>query len=101
MKPLVFDPRTAVEIQIALDFYSATSEIAGPQFLVALERTYEAIRRQPLLRGRIDRYHRAAPVRRYPFLVVYRIRRIQIDIVAIHHMKKGSFSWRSHRDDRR
>ena len=93
-KPFEFEEEVAEDVQNAVDFYAGRTEGIAAKFLLALRKTYERIQFQPHASGRIYKSYRAARVQRYPYLVIYRVRRTVLQVVAIHHVKKGSFDWK-------
>jgi hypothetical protein len=93
-RPLEFEPEIADEVQGAVHFYAARAEGLADRFLTSLNRTYERIARQPHSYGRIYKSFRAAPLTKYPFAVIYRVRSSVIQVVSIHHLRKGSFDWK-------
>jgi plasmid stabilization system protein ParE len=93
MKSIIFAVEVFDELQEAIDYYADRSNVQHQRFLLALQRTINQIREQPQLFGRIYRTFRAAPVRRYPFLVIYKSRRHRIEVYTVHHVKSGSFRW--------
>jgi plasmid stabilization system protein ParE len=93
--PLTFEiePEVFDEVRQVVSHYDSTSQTTSGRFLAALRKTYDRIERQPRMFGRVIKAFRAAPIKRFPYFVIYRLTRTAIRIVAIHHGRKGSFEW--------
>jgi plasmid stabilization system protein ParE len=92
--PVYFHPAAADEAQAALAWYAERSPRAAGRFVVALAETIEEISHSP---QRFPPFHastRRALVRRFPFLVVFRERSGQIEVIAVPHAKRRPGYWR-------
>jgi plasmid stabilization system protein ParE len=90
-----FHPAAAEEAQGALDWYAVRSPQAAAAFLSELEhavgRVQEAPERWPRIAGRARRY--VFP--RFPFSLVYRLTRTDIEVIAVAHHRRKPGYWRS------
>lgn len=78
----------------AYAWYACRSSAVGFDFEREVERALRLIAASPTRWLRIDRKHRRVLVRKFPYLIVYRVLRGQIVVVAIAHgMRKPGF-WR-------
>ena len=92
-KPFEFDPELAEDIQQAVDYYHSQNPAIPPRFLKSLQNTYDRIKRQPAMSGRIKGPFRAGRISRFSYAVMYRVRKHVIQILTVHHLRKGSFDW--------
>jgi plasmid stabilization system protein ParE len=90
MKPVVFSLPSQIEFWDAIDYYQhAAGDRTVARFRANVEFARDRMSRFPYLFGKVDRRHRAAPVRRFPFALIYRVRRDRIEVVSIHHVRKS------------
>ena len=91
-----FDPEALREYESAIDWY-ADHSIVAPKFIVAIEETIRKIRRTPAAFARWpgigEQEVRRAVVRRFPFVVVYRVERDGLLIAAITHTSREPGYW--------
>ena len=92
--PVEFLEDAVEEIDLALDWYLHRSASAARGFLVEVELGIERIGKQPELYQRYLHGARAYMLKRYPYLLVYRIRNSRIEIVAVAHAKRRPGYWR-------
>jgi plasmid stabilization system protein ParE len=91
---LDFHPEALLEAQEAYLWYSERSESAGQEFMKELDHAIDQISESsgtwPTYLFGTCRYL----LRRFPFLVVYRLQRERIQVVAIAHGKRQPGYWR-------
>lgn len=92
--PVVFLPEAEDDIVAACAWYDEQRAGLGDQFLEALHTTVDQIRDHPQLHGVLRRDIRAAPLRRFPYLVYYRDRGTDILVIAVQHGRRSSRVWR-------
>jgi plasmid stabilization system protein ParE len=92
--PLAFHPDARIDAFKAHDWYAERSETAADAFLAELERAGAAIQRSPLLWGNYLFGTRRYLMKRFPFLVVYRIGVDQIEIIAVAHGRQRPGFWK-------
>ncbi len=89
--PVGYRAEALDDIDDAYAAYEQRSAGAGEQFLEALRQLVERIADSPNLYGAIYRDVRAAPLRRFPYVVFYRAEANGVLVIAVQH---GRRSWR-------
>jgi plasmid stabilization system protein ParE len=92
--PVVYLPEAEDDIATAYDAYEQQVVGLGDQFLEALRETVDRIQDNPQLYGVFRRDLRAAPLRRFPYVVYYRDRGSDVLVVAVQHARRSFRSWR-------
>lgn len=93
--PLVFRPEVRDEINEACKWYDQRLRNLGDRFLAAVELALESIQANPCACGLVHRDVRAALLKRFPYLIYYRIEASRIVVVAIQHGRQHSRRWKS------
>jgi plasmid stabilization system protein ParE len=91
---LILRPEAESELIEALDWYEARGPGLGAEFFRCVESTFSRIGRNPESYPVIHRDTRMALVRRFPYLVLYRVRNEEIVVVAVFHAKRDPKSWK-------
>ncbi len=92
-----FHPEAEKELLSARDWYADRSTAAAEQFIETLTRAVASIRRSP------SRWPFASPgirrylMRRFPFLVFYRLKRGSLQILAVAHAYRRPGYWKNRR----
>jgi toxin ParE1/3/4 len=89
----------AEEAEAARNWYAARSLDAARGFLVELENALEQVVAQPLAWPKYLHRTRSYLLRRYPYLVVYRLQGEKIFVVAVAHASREPGYWRKRRVD--
>ena len=96
MKPIVFHPESLAEAHETTLWYHAITLGLGDDFAIELRATVERIRANPLLYAMHSATFRIAPLRRFPYGVMYEDQPDRIWVAAVmHHSRKPGY-W-SHR----
>jgi plasmid stabilization system protein ParE len=82
---LEFHPDARVDVLEAYDWCAQRSEIAADAFQEELQRAGSAIQRSPLLWGNYLFGTRRYLMKRFPYIVVYRLAEDRIEIIAVIH----------------
>jgi plasmid stabilization system protein ParE len=94
-RELRFHLAAAEEAEAALEWYAARSSWAAAAFFSELEHAVDRVRdapeRWPRIAGRMRRY--VFP--RFPFSLVYRLTRTEIEVIAVAHHRRKPGYWRS------
>lgn len=98
MSPTLSIHETAeAEINEAADFYDIESPGLGSVFIDEIQRALKSIvdvpDAAPLLRGRVRR----RIMTKFPYSLVYSVRRDEIRVLAVAHHKRRPFYWRGRR----
>ena len=91
---LIVRPEAEEELLGAIDWYEARSAGLGNELLRSVDAMLHRILRNPQIYPIIYRGARMAPIRRFPYLVIYRIQVDEISIVAIFHAKRNPRIWK-------
>lgn len=78
----------------AWNWYEAERTGLGATFLSALEQVLDIVKRQPLGYALIGRGVRRAPLPRFPYRVLYRVKESEIEVFAVVHARRRPGSWR-------
>lgn len=96
---LDFHPAAAEELIEAARFYEQKRKGLGHGFLDSVGAALTILQRNPAL-GRVDkRRRRKWPVRRFPYLIIYRIQGRFLHVLAVAHTSRRPAYWKS-RDSR-
>ena len=92
--PTGFHPEAADEAQAAVDWYAKRSIRAAQRFLEELEIAIAGIEQAPDRWPRFDGEARRVLLRRFPYLVIYRVLPDRIEILAVAHGRRRPGYWR-------
>ena len=92
---LAFHPAVRPEVREAYRWYERQRAGLGAEFIAAIERVYDRIRKTPKLHAIVcDDIRRALP-RKFPYGVYYRLHEDHIEILAVHHSSRDPAGWKS------
>ena len=92
---IVFHPEAAAEFADATRWYAERASPAiARQFSAEIERTTSLVQLNPVLGSVWNGLARRMPVRRFPYLVIYRVAGADIQIIAIAHQRRRPDYWR-------
>jgi toxin ParE1/3/4 len=94
-----FDPAAVAEARAARDWYNTASPGLGADFVSEMWRTIDQVRQWPALSSRLEVEGvsdevRRAPLRRFPFGVIYLVRADALWVVAVAHARRRPGYWR-------
>ena len=92
--PLDYRPEVRDEIDAAYLWHEQQRVGLGEEFLTVLRDQLDKIQDNPELYGVLYRQVRACPLRRFPYVVYFRIQSDRIDIIAVQHGHQNSSRWR-------
>ena len=92
---LIVRPEAESELLEAIDWYEARSPGLGSGLLRCVDACYQRLLRQPESYPVVHRETRMATVRRFPYLVLYRVRDESIVVVAVFHARRDPKAWMS------
>ena len=93
-----FHPEAAQEAEAAVLWYAKRSLRAAERFVEELEIAVAAITEAPDRWSRFDGESRRIPLRRFPYLVIYRTLQDGIQVLAVAHGRRRPGYWRSRGD---
>jgi plasmid stabilization system protein ParE len=89
-----FHPAAEQELDAAAAVYEALQESLGQGLLDEVEAACVLISEYPAIGRRVDQFHRNVPLRRFPFMLFYRVDGALIRIIAVAHKRKRPGYWR-------
>jgi plasmid stabilization system protein ParE len=92
---LIVRPEAESELLDAIDWYEARSPGLGSELLRCIDACFQRVLRNPELYPVVHRGIRMAIVRRFPYLVLYRLGDESISVIAVFHAKRDPKIWRS------
>ena len=95
LSPLEIHPDAVAEAQAARQWYESRSDDAARAFVAELDRGIESIRNAPELYPAYMHGTRCYLLRRFPYLLIYRVAPTAIQVVAIAHNRRRPGYWRS------
>ena len=93
-RALIVEPEAEAEIFEVASWYGARSPALGREFLRAAEGLLEAIQRNPYQYQLIFREVRRAPMRRFPYGLMYVATEQEIIVVACIHGRRNPTRWK-------
>ena len=94
MLPVDYLPGARRDFDESFDWYAARSLQAAVRFANAVDAALSTVAADPERFAVVDNLHRAYPVKRFPFRMIYRVLEDRILVVAIAHAKRRPGYWR-------
>jgi plasmid stabilization system protein ParE len=98
--PLIVREQAECDMVEARDWYEGHREGLGGEFLTAVVDVFDRIRDSPESYAMEYRGVRPARLRRFPYIVYYRIVRDSIEVLAVLHGRRHPRAWRSRTENR-
>ena len=92
--PLRFHPEVADEIREAKSWYGERSEAAKDQLVLALRRAFQQLSKSASAGISYIHGTKRLGLKKFPYILVYRIKGGATDIVALAHTKRRPGYWR-------
>jgi plasmid stabilization system protein ParE len=92
--PIAIGFEATDEVDTAYRWYENQRVGLGEEFLAILLGQLERIQENPEAWAVVYRNIRACPLRRFPYVVYFRIRSDQIEVVAVQHAHRNPRAWR-------
>ena len=88
-------PEAEVELQSAAVWYEEKRRGLGIEFVALVDQALQSILDNPegCPKWRADRPYRKRPLKRFPFIVIFRLDAGAVEIVAIAHAKRRPGYW--------
>jgi plasmid stabilization system protein ParE len=93
-KPLI-RAEAAREIEAARQWYDEHREGLGGEFLLSVGEAVAGLHRNPEIYPRLHRDLRRAPIRQFPYSIVYRILNQRVVVVSVPHDSRDPRRWQS------
>lgn len=90
-----FLPPAKSELTEAISYYNAQSEGLGYEFAAEVKRTLERIVQYPDAWSKLSNRTRRCRTNRFPYGVIYRVRKEILLIVAVMHLSREPETWKS------
>ena len=91
--PIVFRPEAADDVVAARDYYDRRQLGLGARFAAALEDTLVLTAEHPELFAVILRTVRRVKLRRFPYVVYYRVLVDRIEVIGVMHGSRHPRNW--------
>ena len=91
---MIVRPEAEAELIEAVEWYEARSPGLGADLLRCVDTSIEKIVRQPESYPLVHRSTRMAIVRRFPYLVLFRVSGQTITLIAVFHAKRDPKIWK-------
>src|SRR5947209_10890372 len=86
-------PAAYVEFVEALAWYEARSEKVAGRFIAAFNTAIARVSENPESYPLCDDQHRFFKLRRYPYTLIYRIRGVDVQVIAVAHAHRAPGYW--------
>lgn len=93
--PIVLRPEASWDAEEARDHLEAQRAGLGQDFLDRLKETLARIGNMPELYGVVWRNVRAARLRRFTYVVYYRVHDDRVEVLAVMHGSRSASAWQS------
>lgn len=93
--PVVYLHEARDDVDAAYAHYEGRQLGLGDAFLRAVEDRVNQIVANPALYGLVNGDVRAAPLRRFPYVIYYGVEPTQLVILAVQHGRRSSSGWQS------
>ncbi len=93
MRKLTFLRETENEILEASTWYEERGKGLGAEFLRAFEASLAAVERNPFQYAAVHREVRRAPLRRFPYTIMYTVSEGEVLVIACFHAKRDPAHW--------
>jgi plasmid stabilization system protein ParE len=93
--PVALRPEAAQDLQDARDWYEQQRPGLGAVFAGRAAAALDAIGQFPMLYGLVSRDTRAAPIRKHPYVIYYRVLADRVDVVGVLHAHRDPSAWQS------
>ncbi len=92
--PVVLRPEASRDAEEARDHFEAQQAGLGQTFLDRLNETLAGIGAMPEMYGVVWRNARAARLRRFTYVVYYRVHDDRVEVLAVMHGSRHASAWR-------
>ena len=92
---IIFLPVARVELADAISYYNSQSEGLGYEFAAEVKRTLERIVQYPDAWSKLSKRTHRCRTNRFPYGIIYQIRKEILLIVAVMHLSREPETWKS------
>lgn len=93
--PIIIKPEAEADLYMARTWYDKQLSGLGNHFLDEISSAFEEIQKWPLLSPIIINEVRLKLLKRFPYLLLYRVDESQLTIIAVYHTSRSPESWQS------
>jgi toxin ParE1/3/4 len=93
--PIDYHPEARLETDAAFDWYRERSTRAAERFYLELEKAHTAIQSSPETWAEYLYGKRRYRLKRYPYVVVFRVAEHRIEVIAVAHGRRKPGYWRN------
>jgi plasmid stabilization system protein ParE len=93
--PVVLRPEASRDVAAARDYLEARRAGLGQAFLDRLTEALTRIRAMPELHGVVWRSVRASRLRRFTYVVYYRVQDDRVEVLAVMHGSRDASAWQA------
>jgi plasmid stabilization system protein ParE len=90
-----FLPPARAELKEAIAYYNKESEGLGYEFAAEVKRTLERIAQYPDAWFKLSKRTHRCRTNRFPYGVIYQVRKETLLVVAVMHLSREPMTWRS------
>jgi len=91
--PLIIRPEAELDMEAGIEWYEKQRSGLGIEFLIEVERVFDRIADNPVLYASEYRSIRRAKIKRFPYIVYYRLINQSVEVVAVQHGHRHPFRW--------
>ena len=95
MNKLVICSAAEIDYTESLSWYAERSLLAANDFDDELQRAFHEIFESPDRFPKCDERHHSFMMRRFPFQVIYRMKRDRVEVIAVAHTSRQSAYWKN------
>jgi plasmid stabilization system protein ParE len=93
--PVILRPEATQDLQDARAWYEQQRPGLGTTFAARAAAALDTIAQFPELFGLVWHDVRAAPIRRHPYVIYYRVLADRVEVIAVLHARRDPSAWQS------
>lgn len=93
--PVVLRPEASRDAEAGRDYFDSQQDGLGQAFLDRLKEALDRIGAMPEMYGIVWRNVRAARLRKFTFVVYYRVHDDRVEVLAVMHGSRDASAWRA------
>lgn len=94
-RPVIIRPEAEEDLREAKKWYEQQRHRLGDEIIQCVEDVFESLVPTPEMHAKVYKDVRRAVVRRFPYVVYYRVDANQITVLAVVHGRRHPQHWRS------
>ena len=93
--PVILRPEATQDLQAVRDWYEGQRIGLGDTFAARAADALDGLGQLPELYGVVWQNVRAAPIRRHPYIIYYRVLPDRVEALAVLHVRRNPADWQS------